>query len=154
MRETVDLLRYHLTRTGSRIVEAYDGPPTVALDPAGIGQVVLNLLNNAAEAIGPRGGTIKISTRSDEDGVVLTVEDDGAGMDAETQARAFDLFFTRRAQDQGHGLGLPSSRKIVEAHGGTMALESAPGCGTTVTIRLPREQHSADAERDASEGVQ
>jgi signal transduction histidine kinase len=143
VRETVDLLRYHHTRAGITFVERYDGPPTVELDPAGIGQVVLNLLTNAAEAMSSRGGTITITTRHDDDGVVLTVADDGAGMDAETQARAFELFFTSRAQDRGHGLGLASSRKIVEAHGGTMTLRSAPGTGTVATVRLPFEPPAA-----------
>jgi signal transduction histidine kinase len=143
VRETVDLLRYHYARSGILIEEQYDGPPTVALDPAGIGQVVLNLLTNAAQAIGSGRGTIAISTRVDGDDVILTVRDDGAGMDPETLERAFDLFFTTRAQDAGHGLGLPSSRKIVEAHGGTMTLQSAPGTGTVATVRLPFEPPAA-----------
>jgi signal transduction histidine kinase len=58
-------------------------------------------------------------------------------MDPVTLDRAFDLFFTTRDQDQGHGLGLPASRRIVETVGGTMTIHSSPGRGTVVTVSLP-----------------
>ncbi|MDD4788209.1 MAG: HAMP domain-containing sensor histidine kinase, partial [Pirellulales bacterium] len=68
-------------------------------------------------------------------GVVLDLIDTGCGMDRETQARVFDAFFSTKGS--GSGLGLPTTRKIIEAHGGSIALQSELGRGTQFTIKLP-----------------
>jgi signal transduction histidine kinase len=122
-------------------------------DPTQLRQVVLNLVTNASEALGEGGGTIAVRTRNlgadrrllDElelgaDGagdayVVLEVEDDGCGMDAETRARLFDPFFTTKLL--GRGLGLAATLGIVRNHGGGIAIRSAPGEGSTFTVVLP-----------------
>ena len=67
----------------------------------------------------------------------MSVEDTGAGMSAETLARAFDMFFTTKPQ--GTGLGMAIARSVVERHGGELRLDSAPGQGTTASVRLPLE---------------
>jgi signal transduction histidine kinase len=69
--------------------------------------------------------------------VVVTVEDDGAGMNEETLARAFDLFFTTKPS--GTGLGMAISKSVVDRHGGDLHIESTPGLGTRVRVRLPLE---------------
>jgi signal transduction histidine kinase len=107
-----------------------------------IKQVLLNLLLNATEAM-PKGGTLTVTTRYGPaeldipfDAVRIEVKDDGVGMDAETQARIFEAFFSTKTQ-RGTGLGLWVSHGIVQGHGGTMKVRSRPGHGTTFTIALP-----------------
>jgi two-component system, NtrC family, sensor histidine kinase HydH len=108
-------------------------PPCDA-DADMLARVVENLVRNAMEAM-PQGGTIVVSTTADPSGVVLSVKDDGSGMDARTRERAFDDFFTTKPQ--GSGLGLAFVRRIVDAHGGDVTLSSEPGRGTLVRVRLP-----------------
>jgi signal transduction histidine kinase len=108
--------------------------PTVRLDRETFRSAVLNLLLNAVQAI-EGGGQLVVRTRPSGLGVVLEMIDTGPGMDAETLAKVFRAFYTTK--QGGSGLGLPTARKIVEAHGGTIDIESAPGRGTKVTIWLP-----------------
>ena len=112
-----------------------DLPPT-SVDRGQIQQVLINLLNNAAEAM-PQGGTIQVRTHADGDSVVLEVEDHGVGIPAEVQKRLFDPFFTTKAE--GTGLGLSVSRRIVEAHGGTLTYTTQVDVGTTFSIRIPQQ---------------
>jgi len=111
-------------------------PGVIVGQPQQIGQVVLNLLINAAHAT-EDGGAIVVSTRREGGDVVLAVADGGVGMTADVQARIFEPFFTTKTRGQGTGLGLPAVRLIVGKHGGTIDVASAPGLGTTFTIRLP-----------------
>ena len=98
-----------------------------------------NVILNAAQAT-PKGGTIDVEVEDVQanraPGVLVTLRDSGAGMDAATAARALDPFFTTRPS--GTGLGLPIVQRVVQAHGGHVELESENGCGTTVRIWLPR----------------
>jgi signal transduction histidine kinase len=92
---------------------------------------------NARDAM-PAGGRLRVSVARDAArAVALRVSDSGTGMTEEVAARAFDPFFTTKARGEGTGLGLASVKSIVEAMGGTVALETAPGAGTTVTVILP-----------------
>jgi signal transduction histidine kinase len=101
-------------------------------------RVLENLVRNAFEAM-PQGGAVTVRTAPRHtrgtDGVLLTCEDTGEGMDARTQERAFDDFFTTKAL--GSGLGLAFVRRVVEAHGGEVSLRSTLGRGTTVSVWLP-----------------
>jgi PAS domain S-box-containing protein len=109
---------------------------------------LVNLVNNAVDAL-PAGGTIRLLTR-DETGpdgartVVVSVADTGTGMDAETQRRLFEPFYTTKPPGKGTGLGMPMVAGIVERHGGAIDVRSAPGQGTCIALRLP-----AYAEDDA-----
>jgi two-component system, NtrC family, sensor kinase len=98
-------------------------------------QVVLNLAKNAAEAIGERGGRVRLSTRAEEDRVHVIVEDDGPGIPPETLARLFTPFFTTK--EQGTGIGLHISRGIARAHGGELSCVSEVGVGTRFLADLP-----------------
>jgi signal transduction histidine kinase len=109
--------------------------PWVEGSRAALVQCVVNLVTNAAQAL-RGGGTVRIGLAEVGDHAVITVADDGAGMTPDVLARAFEPFFTTRA-GRGIGLGLGTARGIVERHGGTISLKSAPGQGTTVTVRLP-----------------
>jgi signal transduction histidine kinase len=97
-------------------------------------QVLLNLLTNAYAAMDGRG-VLTVEATTFGDGVEIKVSDTGSGMDEDTANHIFDPFFTRKAK--GIGLGLAVTRRIVEAHGGTIAAESQAGVGTTFVIGLP-----------------
>jgi len=116
--------------------------PSIRASGDQIKQVLLNLLLNAVEAM-PAGGTLTVTTRygaADLDmpfeAVRIEVRDTGVGMDAETQARIFEAFFSTKTQ-RGTGLGLWVSHGIVQGHGGTLKVRSRAGQGTTFTIALP-----------------
>jgi two-component system sensor histidine kinase HydH len=113
--------------------------PLCSLDRDLVGRAVENLVRNATEAM-PQGGIVRVRTASlgangRPRGVLLSVQDGGVGMDAREAERAFDEFFTTKAQ--GSGLGLPFVRRVVRAHGGRVKIVSSVGAGTTVTLRLP-----------------
>jgi two-component system sensor histidine kinase HydH len=117
-------------------VESYvpaDLPP-VALHRDTFKQALLNLLLNAQQAM-PQGGTITIQAAAEPARVSLSLIDTGQGMSPEVAAKAFRPFFSTRTG--GTGLGLATTRKIVEAHGGTIEVQSEVGRGTKFTIRLP-----------------
>jgi len=128
----------------------------VRLDPGQIEQVLVNLAVNARDAM-PGGGLLTITTRQvcvsapAPDGlapgayVALMVRDTGCGMAPEVRARAFEPFFSTKEQGRGTGLGLASCYGIIKQHGGTIALESAVGVGTTVVIHLPIVAEDAPA---------
>jgi signal transduction histidine kinase len=112
--------------------------PPVVLDRELFKQALLNLLLNAQQAM-PQGGQVTIQAaveqRGEHDEVCLSVIDTGKGMAPEAMAKAFKPFFSTRPG--GTGLGLATTRKIIEAHAGTIAVESAVGRGTKFTIHLP-----------------
>ncbi|HEY0607835.1 MAG TPA: GAF domain-containing protein, partial [Herpetosiphonaceae bacterium] len=99
-------------------------------------RVLMNLIVNAIDAM-PDGGTLAIITENLADAVRISVIDTGVGMPPEVKARVFDPFFTTKAAGLGTGLGLAICHQIVVRHGGTIAVESTPGAGTTFTIMLP-----------------
>ena len=96
--------------------------------------VLVNLLANAAQATGGTG-TIRVSARRDGRGLVLDVADGGPGVPEEARSRLFEPFFTTKAR--GTGLGLPTARRFVEAHGGTLELLDRAEGGTIARVRLP-----------------
>ncbi|MEO8179297.1 MAG: ATP-binding protein [Deltaproteobacteria bacterium] len=120
---------------GSRVALEIDAPQPVFIhaDPAQIEQVLLNLALNARDAM-PDGGLLRMSCRRAEERVELCVTDTGHGMDDATRLSAFEPFFTTKPRSQGTGLGLALVQGIMEASGGTIRLESAPGQGTRFTL--------------------
>jgi signal transduction histidine kinase len=135
-RRALDLIRYPLKRAGVMIVETYGELPLIELDPHAIQQVILNVLTNAMQAM-PDGGTLRVGTFPRGSDAVVTIADDGEGMDDIVAAQAFVPFFTGRQMAGAAGLGLSASLGLVESHGGTIRLESGVGRGTTVEIRFP-----------------
>ncbi len=122
-------------------VSLSDKLPAVNVAPHWLTQAMLNLIVNAGEAIpkGRRKGVVRVRAELSADGgtIRLEVTDNGRGMSAATQRRAFDLFFTTKSRGMGTGLGLPLARKVALRAGGDVELRSSPGKGTTATLVLP-----------------
>jgi two-component system sensor histidine kinase BaeS len=118
--------------------------PAVEGDPARLSSVLANLVSNALRHT-PRGGTVRIVGRGVAGGgVEITVADDGEGIPPELLPRVFDRFVKGPASS-GSGLGLAIVRDVVEAHGGSVGVESSPRLGTAVSIRLPAAFTDAQA---------
>ena len=137
--ELEPLIRTSIPRTVDLALRLDPTIPYVEGDPSQMQQLILNLAINAGEAIGEAPGAVAIETaRRESDAehqIVLTVRDNGCGMDETTRARMFDPFFTTKFT--GRGLGLAAVNGIVRAHRGTISVETAPGSGTTMTVVLP-----------------
>ncbi|MGH7691010.1 MAG: sensor histidine kinase, partial [Gemmatimonadaceae bacterium] len=119
----------HLDRDGVSTCE-------VLVDPVQIGQVLLNLLTNAVQAMEETGGTLALRTTAATHGTVrLVVRDTGPGITAEHLPKIFEPLFTTKAR--GIGLGLSVSRSLAQANGGDISVVSHPGDGATFTLELP-----------------
>lgn len=118
------------------------GEASGRVDPLRMAQVIENLLTNAVRYT-PAGGSVSVSVGGDADHLHLVVSDTGVGIAPKDQERLFEQFFraaeARASAIRGIGLGLAIVKAIVDAHGGEVALESEPGRGTTVTVRIPRD---------------
>lgn len=119
--------------------------PRIRCFPQQLNQVFLNLLVNAAQALGDTRGQITISTRQDGDQVLVTISDTGCGMPEEVQRRIFEPFYTTKEVGKGTGLGLSISYDIIKKHGGEITVESEVGRGTVFTVRLPVELESSES---------
>ncbi|MDD2734244.1 MAG: PAS domain S-box protein [Desulfuromonadaceae bacterium] len=113
--------------------------PQIKCFPQQINQVFLNLLVNAAHAIGENQGSITVRTWSEGDSVLVSVTDNGCGIPAEIRQKIFEPFFTTKEVGKGTGLGLSISYDIVRKHGGEITVESEIGEGTTFIVKLPVE---------------
>lgn len=136
--------------------------PSVECFPCELNQVILNLVVNAAHAIADaagqperRPGRIIVRTRVDGDFAEIDVEDNGAGIPETIRQKIFDPFFTTKAVGKGTGQGLPIAHSVMEKHHGSIRFATAPGVGTTFTLRLPLTQNAYldkepdDANQDA-----
>jgi len=121
-------------------------------------QLILNLVLNARDSM-PDGGTVSLETRlhagaeSRDPALEFIVSDSGTGMDAETAARIFDLFYTTKVPGRGTGTGLATVKRIVEAASGTISTATTPGAGTRMTVRLPQVNLQVKEEAEAESGL-
>ena len=137
IRDITELHIAHLTRIRF-LFDLADDLPLVMTDPAGIRQVLNNLIINASDALGDKGGELKLSTRIDHaknNLLVLELQDNGPGFPAELLDRIFEPYVTTKTS--GSGLGLPISRRIIEENSGTMRAANLPKGGAVVIIQLP-----------------
>ncbi len=145
--QTVQLARYE-TRHRAEIHVDLGDVEQVLGNARRLGQLVLNLLVNAAEAMeGGRLGRIDVRVLGDRDAVVLEVEDNGRGMTPEMLSRAADPFYTTKDIGEGTGLGLALCYGVADSHGGALAINSELGAGTVVRLTLPAASTRFNTER-------
>jgi PAS domain S-box-containing protein len=122
------------------VIKEYGQIPEIECLPSEINQVIMNLLVNAAHAIGEDRGKITIRTSVARETVLIEISDNGCGIEKESLSRIFDPFYTTKPVGKGTGLGLSLSYGIVQKHRGTLEVESEVGQGTTFRLTLPVKQ--------------
>lgn len=147
LQAAMDLERPTCSISGIKLASAFDaGLPRIEADPHRLGQVFINLLVNARQAMdgAGKGTTITVQTRLVDRRVELRVIDDGPGIPPAARTKIFDWFFTTKPPGEGTGLGLAVSREIIAVHGGTMRVEDTPGGGATFVVELPVTEPTGD----------
>ena len=165
--ENVDLLKASIRKGLVLHARLQPGLPQFEADPGQMQQVIMNLITNAAEAIGEGGGAINIATGMAEYGAAelagsrleeellpgeylcMEIADNGCGMGPETLERLFDPFFTTKFT--GRGLGLSAVLGIVKGHGGAIFVDTAPGAGTTIKVLFPVPAERAAGSESSEE---
>jgi PAS domain S-box-containing protein len=138
LREALALMRATVP-TSIRLEEEIVPTPAISGDPGQLQQVIVNVVTNAAHAIGQAPGkiTVRLGPAADGAHLCLSVADTGCGMDPATVARVFEPFFTTKPVGEGTGLGLSVAHGIIKAHGGRIEAASTPGEGSRFDIFLP-----------------
>jgi signal transduction histidine kinase len=131
------------------ITECPDNLPPISADPQQLQQAILNILLNAIQAM-PHGGTLTVRTDLHVNRLRLSIRDTGVGIPRENRERIFSPFFTTK--HHGTGLGLAITRSIIEKNGGTIAVESEVGRGTTVFMEFPVSKQEASDAKNQSAG--
>ena len=140
VRDVAERARSLAEARGVRLEVEASGAGTAVVDPAQLRQALDNLVRNAVEAT-PEGGRVSLAARRESGGHAVEVRDTGRGIEPDHLPRIFDLYFTTKAD--GTGVGLAVTQQIVTAHGGTIEVDSRPGAGTTMTVRLPAGEERA-----------
>jgi signal transduction histidine kinase/CheY-like chemotaxis protein len=139
---TLTLMEIELRQNDIKVVRQIEPVPETVCDVGQLAQVFLNLLTNARDAMKPEGGTLTVELHERGGTITLAVEDTGCGIPEAIRERIFEPFVTTKgalggSQTPGTGLGLSVSYGIVQEHGGSIEITSAPGRGTRVAVRLP-----------------
>ncbi|HEY1268537.1 MAG TPA: ATP-binding protein [Candidatus Binatia bacterium] len=152
VRETLELFKPIFEQHGVAVAASLARDlPSVRGDDASLQRVLINLLDNALDAL-PDGGTVTVTTRMDGgDAARIEIADDGIGIAPEMLSKVFELFASTKPPGKGTGLGLAISQELIRSHGGSMSIASRPGNGTTVTVVLPAERDVAAATWKSSE---
>lgn len=140
IRESSEFRAYQLSMDNIELkLDLSDTVPGTMLDAGQIQQVLVNLINNAGDAVREKGtgGTIEISSRAANGKIIVSVSDTGKGFSEEIAGRIFDPFFTTKDVGKGTGLGLSISYGIINEHGGNIYASSRPNVGTTFIVELP-----------------
>jgi signal transduction histidine kinase len=139
LRNAMAMIRERATRQDVTLtVEIDDSVGEIDADERKIKQILFNLLSNAVKFT-PSGGTVTLAARTDGRGAIISVRDSGVGISADEQARIFEDFYqlSPGMTQEGTGLGLALTKRLVDLHGGELTVESAPGAGSTFTVWLP-----------------
>jgi two-component system NtrC family sensor kinase len=137
LNQTIELLKNHAQINNIEISKDLKSDlPIISSDQAQLQQVLLNLINNAIDAI-EKDGLIKIKTRKKGSHIVISIEDNGPGIPEKHLKKIFDPFFTTKGVGKGTGLGLSVSYNIIEKLGGLITVESKPSKGTVFCVKLP-----------------
>ena len=139
VRDCLVLTRHQIEAAGIESTVELSTAAKVHISRTELQQVIINLILNAVQAM-PKGGCLRIVTKEGGGQIILTVEDNGTGIDPETLGRIFDPFFTTK-QAQGTGLGLSISRQIVDRAGGQITARSKLGTGSCFELRLPTQKN-------------
>ena len=134
---TIRLLSQYFTGTRITLHRQYENLPRITCYAGQLNQVWMNLLANAAQAIGDAVGEINIKTGQKEECIRVGISDSGCGISEQHLGRIFDPFFTTKPVGEGTGLGLSISHGIVARHGGELTVSSGPEGGTTFQVVLP-----------------
>jgi two-component system, NtrC family, sensor kinase len=134
---TVRMLSRYFGSGNIALVRDYGEIPTIEGYSGQLNQVWMNLLANAAHALGSKGGEIRVATRAKEGVVEVSISDTGTGISPEHLENIFDPFFTTKPVGEGTGLGLSISFSIVERHAGRIEVQTELGKGTTFKISVP-----------------
>jgi len=135
--ELTGLLRFELQRHSVCLETEFAELPLVAIDPIQFKQVIINLVLNAAQAMHGEGVVTLLTKQNEAGQVELVIRDTGPGIPPELRTQIFAPFFTTKPEGQGTGLGLYVCSNIVAEHGGTIAVDDAPGGGAMFVIQLP-----------------
>jgi PAS domain S-box-containing protein len=127
-----------------RLVNSTKNQPTMRLDVEKMRRIFLNLTLNAVDAM-PKGGTLTIASTRSGDNVHITFKDTGEGMTTETLAKLWSPLFTTKAK--GMGFGLAVAKRLVEAHGGSISVETELGKGSTFTVTLPMKTNVEEVKK-------
>lgn len=141
---TVRILSRYFSGGNVELVRNYGQLPLVDAFAAQLNQIWMNLLVNAAQAVGDEPGTVEISTSADKDFVFVSVSDTGSGIDPNDLNKIFDPFFTTKPVGEGTGLGLSIAFGIASRHGGRIEVESDARSGTTFHVILPIRSSAPD----------
>jgi two-component system, NtrC family, sensor kinase len=137
----LDLLKYRINEKNVQVtIDQAPDLPTLKADPNLIQEMLMNLILNSLDAVGDNGKIAIGINKSGPGNLELTVFDNGMGIPDDEQEKIFDPFYTTKDTGKGTGLGLSVTLGIVEAHNGTIRVQSQPGAGTTFTITLPAEE--------------
>jgi len=152
-RKVLDLFRDKAELAGIRLEgHLTPGISSAPMDEEGIHTCLVNLVSNALDACeisDKPGRTVTLSTREKNNTLIFEVADDGTGMDYEVKKRVFTTFFSTKGSDKGTGLGLLTTKKIVQEHGGRISFDSNPDEGSVFRLEFPRDQLPQPEETDA-----
>jgi signal transduction histidine kinase len=140
----LDLVKVRPEQTIDLELDLSDNAPVIVGDGEQLAQVLVHLLSNALDAM-PETGRLTVRTGITDDSLEISVTDTGSGIDPEQVSRIFEPFFTTKVAGQGTGLGLFLTLHILKNHGGSITVDTAPGRGTTMLVRLPRGLNAAPA---------
>jgi len=154
VQDVLVLIEKDLQKHRIQLQTAFDGNPQALINVGQIQQVLMNLLINARQAMGPGGRlTVQVKNHPESSIAEIVVKDTGSGIPADQLKKIFDRFFTTKTGDEagqgGSGLGLALAREVIEGHQGRIRVESTVGKGTTFTLKLPLHQPAPTTEASA-----